>query len=1316
MIGRVNTNIGSLTNVRPPVRETVLKTGSEINLIIKEIQDDAASNVKFSRSSTPPSSGTTYYDISSEGLPAYVWISGPSIYWYSEQDTVLMNADANKMFDSCNKIESIDISGIDTSRVTITTRMFYGCSSLRVVSLFDTSKVTDMGYMFYNCSSLIEVPLFNTSNVTSMNMLFNGCTSLTTVPLFNTSKVTGMGNMFSGCSSLIEVPLFDTSKVTSMGYMFQSCKLLKSIPQFVTISLTSMGNMFNRCTSLTTVPLFDTSKVTYMSAMFYGCTSLIGVPLFNTSKVTDMSNMFEGCSALISAPQFVTTSVTNINRMFYGCSSLGAVPLFDTSKVTDMNNMFNSCSSLIKVPLFNTSNVTDMSSMFYLCTSLTTVPELDVSKVTKITDMFYRTTKLKDCSLKNLCISVVFNTSPLLTVDSIRYMLNNTKTVTGKSINITGCIGYSKLDLNETAVQNAISKGWTITPMPEVLSCVDFTFKADGSTGSIGLKLLIPYPNPTMTDANLRIKCVNTGYSVTKETIKGQFNDTVNISGIPSGADVIIRVDYASLTSIEYEFTGLELKGIDILNTPQLNKINQNTIDEDGEELTRGQSSTIEFFNVYGSNNITDMGWLLYGCSSLTTVTLSDTSKVVNMYHMFNGCSSLTTVPLFDTSKVTDMSSMFLSCSSLTTVPLFDTSNVLTMETMFEFCSSLISVPLFITASVTDMRSMFYGCTSLTTVPLFNMAKVSKASSMFNGCISLTTVPLFDLSSLTDATRLFFACPSLTTVPLFDTSNVDNMYYMFYNCSSLTSIPLFNTSKVTNMERMFQGCIELVTVPQLDVSKVTKMSSMFVNTPKLKNCSLKNIYTSVAFNNSPLLTVDSIRYMLNNVKSISSQETIDITGCIGTDELSMDDVAVRNAISKGWTIDPILKSTSYIDFTFESNGVDNAIGLKLLIPYTEPTAVGANLLIRCITTGQRTTTETVKGQFDDTIDVSNVPSGTDVIIRVDFANLTSIEYNFTRLKLKGVDVSNLPNVNMIRRTGFSKPLQQDPAIKFFHLLGANNITNMDYMFSDCSSLTDVSLSDTSKVVSMERMFDWCTSLVTVPLFDTSKVTNMASMFGGCKLLTGVPQFNTANVLSMDSMFGYCTSLTTVPLFNTSKVMYMGYMFDMDKALTSVPLFDTSNVVYMDYMLEDCRLLTSVQLNTDNVISMNQTFNGCESLTNVVLTSTAKVAYMEFTFSGCKSLETLSFDMSSVIAIYETFAETPKLKTCNLLGLRETIEFNTSPLLSSDSIRYILNNVKAVSGKSIDITGCIGYGSLKLNEAAVQNAISKGWTIIPTPNA
>ena len=106
-----------------------------------------------------------------------------------------------------------------------------------------------MNEMFRYCTNLtnLDLSVLDTSKVTDMARMFENCTSLTTIYLnqFNTSQVTTMYSMFSGCRSLTTLDLssFDTSKVTNMSYMFSNCsKLTTSIT--IMNSNTTYSNIF----------------------------------------------------------------------------------------------------------------------------------------------------------------------------------------------------------------------------------------------------------------------------------------------------------------------------------------------------------------------------------------------------------------------------------------------------------------------------------------------------------------------------------------------------------------------------------------------------------------------------------------------------------------------------------------------------------------------------------------------------------------------------------------------------------------------------------------------------------------------------------------------------------------------------------------------------------------------------------------------------------------------------------------------------------------------------------------------------------------
>lgn len=195
---------------------------------------------------------------------------------------------------------------------------------------------------------------------------------------------------------IVYLPKIDTSAKTDIS--FNECYAMIAIPMLNTSNMTIMNNMFKYCYSLTCIPFLDTKNVQFMSGTFYKCHSLVFVPQLDTTKVTNMSNMF------------------------YECYSLVSIPLFNTSKVKNMGNMFNFCFSISIIPKLQTTVVTNMDSIFSNCRSLTTIPQLD--RLTS-SSQFSNCNSLIHINIKNIASSISFGESPLLSKESLLYLINN---------------------------------------------------------------------------------------------------------------------------------------------------------------------------------------------------------------------------------------------------------------------------------------------------------------------------------------------------------------------------------------------------------------------------------------------------------------------------------------------------------------------------------------------------------------------------------------------------------------------------------------------------------------------------------------------------------------------------------------------------------------------------------------------------------------------------------------------------------------------------------------------------------------------------
>ena len=363
--------------------ETTQPSSSSSTFLNTEVLRNQIESITIEKNNIVPNDAKYSKDISSKQ-------DGSVMLWYTDKDnnslyevsigsengSLEANTNGSGMFAYLDNVDTLDLTGLDTSNMT------------------------NMSYMFYNSNSLKSVNLsnFNTSKLLYANNMFNGCTSLESLDLsnFNTSKVTNFSNMFRDCQKMKEINLsnFDTSSATTFANLFYNCSSLTTLDlsSFNTNKVTYMGSMFYNCSSLTSLDLsnFNTSNVINMGyGMFYNCKSLKELDLsnFDTKKVIDFSDMFNGCSSLenIELSSFDTTNATNMANMFYNCKSLKQLDLssFNTSKVTNMSKMFlqnNEINTIYVSEKWNTSNVTSSSLMFHSCTSLVGAVPFDSSK------------------------------------------------------------------------------------------------------------------------------------------------------------------------------------------------------------------------------------------------------------------------------------------------------------------------------------------------------------------------------------------------------------------------------------------------------------------------------------------------------------------------------------------------------------------------------------------------------------------------------------------------------------------------------------------------------------------------------------------------------------------------------------------------------------------------------------------------------------------------------------------------------------------------------------------------------------------------
>ena len=320
--------------------------------------------------------------------------------------------------------------------------------------------------------------------------------------------------------------------------------------------------------------------------------------------------------------------------------------------------------------------------------------------------------------------------------------------------------------------------------------------------------------------------------------------------------------------------------------------------------------------------------------------------------------------------------------------------------------------------------------------------------------------------------------------------------------------------------------------------------------------------------------------------------------------------------------------------------------------------------------------------------------------KIDF----SYEYKFPKegkYKIKIIFMKLLTNTNYI----FSKC----SSLTSLNLsnLNSDNVFYMREMFSKCSSLTKINLSNlnTENVTDMRYMFYKCSSLTNLDLshFFINNVSNMRYMFCECSSLTNLDlsSFNDNNVTDMRGMFANCYTLTSLNIsnVNTNYVTDMREMFSNCCSLTSLNLsnFNTSNVINMKHMFYKCYCLSSLNLSnfdTNKVIDMNSMFSDCTSLISLNLFNfnTKNVTDMSYMFYKCSLLNILNLT---------------NFNTNNVTNMRSMFHFCSS-LKSLELKNFNTNNV---SDMSYMFSNCSSLTSLDLSNFDTKNVIEMGGMFI-----
>ena len=184
----------------------------------------------------------------------------------------------------------------------------------------------------------------------------------------------------------------------------------------------------------------------------------------NLPMVTSSNQSFASCKSIERILVGDMPMCKNISQMGYNCPKLRYAEIGSTPLAEDASHIFAACPSLVQV-IFRggVAPSSSAASMFEGDVSLRSIDGvIDLSSVKSYQNIVYGCDALESVKIKGLGDSINLSRCAVLSTESIRYIIDNAQTVTGKTIYLPRTIFEARRDEMETLGRQATSKGFTI--------------------------------------------------------------------------------------------------------------------------------------------------------------------------------------------------------------------------------------------------------------------------------------------------------------------------------------------------------------------------------------------------------------------------------------------------------------------------------------------------------------------------------------------------------------------------------------------------------------------------------------------------------------------------------------------------------------------------------------------------------------------------------------------------------------------------------------------------------------------------------------
>ncbi|EOS7876748.1 BspA family leucine-rich repeat surface protein [Enterococcus hirae] len=514
----------------------------------------------------------------------------------------------------------------------------------------------------------------------------------------------------------------------------------------------------------------------------------------------------------------------------------------------------------------DTSNVTDMWKMFKDMSSITSldVSGFDTSNVTDMRSMFYGMSSVTSLDVSNFdtskvtFMSYMFADAPLkkLTLgDTFKFVeANASLTSAWKREDGKGTF-YSAEDFMKNYGTGDLTAGTYVSVETDTWGTSPYMFDKDTGTLTIGAGELSGYKESPWSSNKVDNKAIkkivlagkvvapeNSNYLFSTSTVGKDLTNVTEIEGLS-------QLDTSNVTDMSYMFFGMS-------------------------------SVTSLDVSSFDTSNVTTMSYMFYGMSSVTGLDVSnfDTSNVTTMGYMFKGMGSVTSLDLsnFDTSNVTDMTDMFFG-TSLKKLILGDTFKFVAGKGALTSAWKREDGKGKAYTAADFMKN--YGTGDLTAGTYVSVEIGTWGTSPYNfdETTGTLTIEAGELSGFVESPWSENKKVDATAIKKIVLSGKvvapENSFLLFSgntsadkptNVTEIEGLSQLDTSNVTDMSKMFKGMSSITSldVSGFDTSNVTDMANMFRGMSSVTSLDVSG------FDTSNVTTMENMFYNISSVTSL----------------------------------------------------------------------------------------------------------------------------------------------------------------------------------------------------------------------------------------------------------------------------------------------------------------------------------------------------------------------------------------------------------------------------------------------------------------